>query len=244
VLENLSCGTHFVELSSQISGKSLTFNEELDLRPWWTPTPDRNYLLGPFEGVSFYPSENRVYEMEHSRRNALKNIEKRSLIPRVIYLSIHVASASMKENIEPSGSIIDPRLLAELKVLLERHAAILDSSFREAIELVFGVSGGEKSFEARSSDDTIDWINFAVFLNAWNLNSHEINDGRTWKLVSSLFRNLVSEKLKNAGPMLSSPGNDLPFLVQLVTESLSWHSLIIQSCVRSLQPSSAGKKKK
>lgn len=46
VLENLKCGTHFLELSSEIGSKSLTFNEDMQLRPWWTPTYDKNYLLG------------------------------------------------------------------------------------------------------------------------------------------------------------------------------------------------------
>lgn len=46
VLENLKCGSHFLELSSEIGSKSLTFNEDMQLRPWWTPTSDKNYLLG------------------------------------------------------------------------------------------------------------------------------------------------------------------------------------------------------
>lgn len=97
--------------------------------------------------------------------------------------------------------------------------------------------------------DIINWMNFAVFLNAWNLNSHEIgfsdrgDSGRsTWDLANTLLRKYVEETIKSAGPAASSPGNDLPLLVQLVTEPLAWHALIIQSCVRSLHPS--GKKKK
>lgn len=97
--------------------------------------------------------------------------------------------------------------------------------------------------------DIIDWMNFAVFLNAWNLNSHEIGFSdrgdsgySTWNLVNTLLRKYVLETIKSAGPIVSSPGNDLPFLVQLVTEPLAWHALIIHSCVRSLLPS--GKKKK
>lgn len=64
----------------------------------------------------------------------------------------------------------------------------------------------------------------------------------TWHIVNSLLRKSIIEKVKSAGPVVSSPGATLPFLVQLITEPLSWHGLIIQSCVRSLVPS--GKKKK
>lgn len=97
--------------------------------------------------------------------------------------------------------------------------------------------------------DITDWMNFTVFLNAWNLSSHEIgvpsegnSDRSTWNLVNTLLRKCVLETIKSAGPIISSPGNNLLLLVQLITEPLAWHCLIIQSCIRSLLPS--GKKKK
>lgn len=100
-----------------------------------------------------------------------------------------------------------------------------------------------------SSMDVVDWMNFAVFLNAWNLKSHEIrlsdtdNAGSgTWHTVNSLMKKYVLEKINSAGPILTSPGTDFSILVQLVTEPLAWHVLILQSCVRTLVPS--GKKKK
>ncbi|KAI3461689.1 hypothetical protein Pfo_018352 [Paulownia fortunei] len=248
ILESLRCGTHFIELSNEIRGKSLTFNEDLKLRPWWTPTYDKNYLLGPFEGVSYCPRENMHNQIRQTEANVLKTIEKRSLLPRMIYLSIDSASVSVKENIEANGSLVDSKLSLELKSLLERYAKILEFPFQDAVELVFGVSSGQKPFEG-PSPDIIDWMNFAVFLNAWNLNSHEIrfsdrgdSGSSTWNLVNTLLRKYVLEKIRSAGPIVSSPGSDLPFLVQLVTEPLAWHALIIHSCVRSLLPS--GKKKK
>ncbi|KAK6145231.1 hypothetical protein DH2020_022051 [Rehmannia glutinosa] len=244
ILESLRCGTQFIELSNEIRSKSLTFNEDLKLRPWWTPTSDKNYLLGPFEGVSYCPKENMHNLIKQAEANVLKTVEKRSLLPRMIYLSIYSASASVKEKIEANGSAVVPKLSVELKVLLERYAKILEFPFQDAVELVFGVSSGQKPFEG-PNPDIIDWMNFAVFLNAWNLNSHEIrfSDGSsTWNLVNTLLRKYVLEKITSVGPIASSPGNEIPFLVQLVTEPLAWHALIIQSCVRSLLPS--GKKKK
>ncbi|WMV46024.1 hypothetical protein MTR67_039409 [Solanum verrucosum] len=53
ILESLKQGVQFLELTDEIGTKSLTFNEELQLRPWWTPTYDKNYLLEPFEGVAY-----------------------------------------------------------------------------------------------------------------------------------------------------------------------------------------------
>ncbi|KAL3649168.1 hypothetical protein CASFOL_005571 [Castilleja foliolosa] len=185
-------------------------------------------------------------QVKQSEQNVLKTIEKRSLLPRMIYSSIYSASSSVKANIEANASMADPKISLELKILLARYAKILEFPFQDAIEHVFRVSSGQTPFEA-SSPDIIDWMNFAVFLNAWNLNSHEVRSSdkfntTTWNLVNTLLSKYIMETIKSAGPTSSSPGNNLPFLVQLVTEPLAWHALFIQSCVRSLHPS--GKKKK
>lgn len=92
--------------------------------------------------------------------------------------------------------------------------------------------------------DIVDWMNFVVFLNAWNLSSHDLeqSDSSTWNLVNSLLERYIPEKVRSMGTLTTSPGNDLPVLLQLVTESFTWHRLIIQSFVR---PSLAkGKQKK
>ncbi|PIM98433.1 Mitochondrial inheritance and actin cytoskeleton organization protein [Handroanthus impetiginosus] len=248
ILESVKRGTYLTELLNE--SKSLNFNEQLKLRPWWTPTSDKNYLLGPYEGASCCPTENLHDQIKQTHADVLKTIEKRSLLPRMIDLSIHSASASVKENIETNGSLVDPKLSLELKILLERYAKILEFPFQDAVELVLGASRGQKAFEAPNLV-IIDLMNFAVFLNAWNLNCHEItipnednsdSHSSTWNIVNTLLRKYVIDTIKSAGPIVSSPGSDLPFLVQLITEPLSWHTLIIQSCVRSLFPS--GKKKK
>lgn len=46
ILKSLECGNSFVGLSDEIKKKRPTFNEDFELRPWWTPMPDKNYLLG------------------------------------------------------------------------------------------------------------------------------------------------------------------------------------------------------
>lgn len=245
ILESLNCGTHFVELSNEIGSKPLSFNEDFQSRPWWTPTSEKNYLLGPFEGVSYYPRENKIKDTEANIRRVA---ERKSLIPRMIYLSIRSASASVKENIEANGSMCDPKFSSELKSLLEQYAKMLGFSLSDAIDAVTGVSSGVKSSEDFGSD-AIDWLNFAVFLNAWNLSSHELEhqDGgdcgsRSWSMVNSLLLKYIQGKLRSMEPLIHSPQGDLPTVVQLVTEPFAWHCLVIQSCVRSSVP--AGKKKK
>ncbi|XP_059429676.1 N-terminal acetyltransferase B complex auxiliary subunit NAA25 isoform X2 [Corylus avellana] len=247
VLESLKYGIHFIELSNEIGSKSLTFNEDLPSRPWWTPTSEKNYLLGPFEGISYYPREDMTKDREANIRRV---IERKSLLPRMVYLSIQSASALLKENIKVNGSVSGPKISSDLKFLLERYAKLLGFSFSNAIEVVVGVSGGQKPSSTIASD-LIDWLNFAVFLNAWNLSSHEIAqpDGNghghrpgAWHIVDSLLEMYVLEKVRSMDPQICSPCVDLPILVQLVTEPLAWHVLVLQSSVRSSLPS--GKKKK
>ncbi|XVE58959.1 hypothetical protein DITRI_Ditri05aG0005000 [Diplodiscus trichospermus] len=244
MLESLKCGIDFVELSNEIGSKSLTFNEDFQSRPWWTPTPGKNYLLGPFEGISYYPKENLTKERETNVRGT---IERKSLIPRMIYLSIRSASILQKDNSDINGSLADPKMSSELKTLLEHYAKLLGFSLNDAIDVVVGVSHGLKSYEAFGSD-VIDWLNFAVFFNAWNLNSLEFGQHGvdctpgSWHLVNSLLENYILGKVRSMEPLIHAPHGDLPILVQLVTEPLAWHGLIIQSFVRSCLPS--GKKKK
>ncbi|KAK9186420.1 hypothetical protein WN943_026786 [Citrus x changshan-huyou] len=244
VLENLKCGVDFLELSNEIGSKSVTFNEDWQSRPWWTPTPDKNYLLGPFAGISYCPKENLMKEREAS---ILGVVERKSLLPRLIYLSIQTASACVKENFEVNGSICDPKVLSELKYLLDRYAKMLGFSLRDAIEVVSGVSSGLNSSEAFGAD-MVGWLNFAVFLNAWNLSSHEVvlpdvNGCRpsTWQVVNTLLKKCILE-VRSMESLVCYPQLDLSVLVQLVTEPLAWHTLVMQSCVRSSLPS--GKKKK
>lgn len=90
-------------------------------------------------------------------------------------------------------------------------------------------------------------MSFIVFLNAWNLQSHEVDKGSNtpnmWQLVNSLLRKCIEEKIRSIGPHASAPGSDLPTLVLLLTEPLAWHTLVIQSCARSVVPSGKRKKK-
>ncbi|XP_076904008.1 N-terminal acetyltransferase B complex auxiliary subunit NAA25-like [Bidens hawaiensis] len=244
VLESLNNGSDFLDISSEICSKKLTFNEDLKLRPWWTPSLDKNYLSGPYEDISCNPRQNLQDEAKQTEAK-VTSIEKRSLLPRMIYLSIQCVSSSIKGNSNING--FDSKDFTELKALLESYGKFLGFSLPDAAELVISVSNGQKSFEVFSSK-LIDWMNFAVFLNAWNLNSHETNgtDRHTfpinWQVLCCLLEECISEKLNSTKPLLSSPGTDLSILIQLVTEPLSWLGLIIQSCVRSSLPS--GKKKK
>lgn len=81
---------------------------------------------------------------------ARKAIEWKSLLPRLVYLSIQVASSFLKENIELNGSVSDIDYTSEFKCLLERYARNLGLSFEDATEAIVGISEGKKSFKVQS----------------------------------------------------------------------------------------------
>ncbi|KAL1348752.1 hypothetical protein HN51_024889 [Arachis hypogaea] len=244
VLESMKCGVHFLDLSNKIESKSISFNEDLQLRPWWTPTSDKNYLLEQFEGTSYCHREVSIKERETSFQ---REIEKKSILPRMIYLSIQCVSSSIKEHVEVNGSV-SPKISSEMKLLLDRYAKLLGFSLSDAIEVVMGFSSSE-STSVVSCSNLIDWLNFIVFLNAWSLSSHElvqpesnISKPHIWNILDSLLEKYILEVVKSMEPDICSPWNDVQLVMQIVTEPLAWHVLVIMSCLRSLQPS--GKKKK
>ncbi|XP_043701525.1 N-terminal acetyltransferase B complex auxiliary subunit NAA25 isoform X2 [Telopea speciosissima] len=249
ILESLSSGVRLLELSTNDGCKPLTFNEDMQSRPWWTPSPDKNYLLGPYEEGSFcHQNDLQQLLTKEKEADACKIFERRSLLPRMIHLSIQCAS-SLKENVEANGSMPDNKSSAELKSLLERYAKSLGFLFSDALEEIFAIAEGQQSFEVFNLE-MVDWMNFAVFLNAWNLGSHELElpdrEGcllDSWHIVDSMIERITLEKLRSLQPIIRSPGGDLSVLLQIVTEPLAWHSLVVQSCVRSMLPSGRRKKK-
>ncbi|XP_010685884.2 N-terminal acetyltransferase B complex auxiliary subunit NAA25 isoform X2 [Beta vulgaris subsp. vulgaris] len=245
VFDSLKCGTQVLELASDTLCKSLTFNEEFQLRPWWTPTPQKNYLLGPFEELN-HPKEN-LDDRKEWETNVRDIVEKRYRLPRMVYLSVQCVSASIKENLEVNGSISNSSFSLEMKSLLEGYVKILGCSLNEAVKVVLDVAEGQRSLEALGSE-LIEWVNFAVFLNAWSSSSHESvlpvggESTSLWHAVNSLLNKCITEKVKITRPMVWSPGGNLPVLMQLIGEPVAWHSLVLQSYVRSSLP--CGKKKK
>ncbi|KAL9266110.1 N-terminal acetyltransferase B complex auxiliary subunit NAA25-like protein [Drosera capensis] len=246
VLEDMNGGAQFLELASETVCKALTFNEDMRTRPWWTPTPKKNYLLGPFEDLacsSRFTLQECKRDWDLSAQNAIR---KRSLLPRLIYLSVRCASAALKVNAGANGSVSESIFL-ELQSLLERFVHILGFSLNDALHVMVEVSQGRKSVEDFGSD-MMDWANFAVFYNAWSLNGIDRGlqglDGSrpAWNMAAAVLEKCILQKLRTTRPLVCCSGGDFPVLVNLITESLAWHGLVLQSCA----PSSVlgGKKKK
>lgn len=232
--------------------------------------------------------------MKEREAEALAAIGRRSLLPRLIYLSLQNASVALKESPEANCCLSDTKTSSEMESLLERYAKILGYSLADAVKLIGEASQGSKSSEVslmaalficcfvwtghmvlvysnegRSisliisalldlenfslwqvfGSHLIDWLNLAVFCNAWKLTSTEYRlQGKEgckyaggW-LVDSLLEKCILERIMPMDSWVDFLGKEIPLLVQLVTEPLAWHGLIIQSLLRVSLPS--GKKKK
>uniref|UniRef100_A0A0A9B316 Uncharacterized protein n=1 Tax=Arundo donax TaxID=35708 RepID=A0A0A9B316_ARUDO len=174
----------------------------------------------------------------------LKDTERKSLVPRLVYLSTHGCASFLIER-EPNGSCSGVTAVGEMKILLEKYARSIGYSIDDALSIMSSGKKAVKDF----APDIVSWMSFAVFINAWNLCSSEaVIPGadqcspNSWQIVDNLVKICIEEQLTDANRMLSSPGNNIPLLARMVTEPVSWHLLVIQSCMRAMAPQ--GKKKK
>ncbi|KAI3987272.1 hypothetical protein MKX01_031756 [Papaver californicum] len=244
VLESSNCGIELLELCEERC-KSLTFNDDTQSRPWWTPTPDCNHLLGPFneEAVSGIRETKWQHYSDKADRelNWRKIIERRSLLPHLIYLSIQCASLLKeygKATDSPSVSnILESQAAAQSEFfgLIERYAKSLDLSFDVASSMIAEISSGQRSME-NIPVHVMSLMSFGVFEASWRLSSHDLD---ALQRVDTVIEKYTQEKLRDMPqPLLSSPENGLTFLVQIVTEPIAWKSLVIQSCIRGTPKSS------
>lgn len=72
-----------------------------------------------------------------------KLIERKSLLPRLIYLSIQISPISLKENVG-NGSLHDADAIGEIKSLLEKYARNIGLSFDDAMSLLLAIFKGQK----------------------------------------------------------------------------------------------------
>ncbi|XP_078445054.1 tetratricopeptide repeat (TPR)-like superfamily protein isoform X2 [Wolffia australiana] len=243
-LESFDFGTKLLDLSTDEKLKTLTFNEDMEARPWWSPTPDVNLLLQPYDS-NYYSSRKPAENWDDVARKAVK---RRSLIPRLLHLSIRTA-AKEKDDVSrtaaTSGKDDIGQLSSELDSLLEQYSATLGQPLEEAINTIVSVSAQCKPLEGLGSDLS-SWVSLAVFLNASNLyrrpKGEPVAEKVTWPTVNNLIQRCISECLISS--TWSPLGAHVAALVQLITEACSWHVLVIHSRLRSMPPPSSGKRKK
>ncbi|OVA10758.1 N-acetyltransferase B complex [Macleaya cordata] len=245
VLASLNFGLEQLELSSEEHCLSLTFNDDTQSRPWWTPNRETNYLQGQYQNTNS-PSQKRDAQskqfMEIYMRKAIK---RRSFLPRLIYLSIRSTSflpSLLKLKQEKPLAFLPDDKNSELKDLLHRYARTLDFDFSgEVVRKIDGILSDQTSaLEVVHILDVFDLMSFTVFMNALKLGTWMELDG--WKRVDKLILKCVQAKLQYMQPIIRSPGFDLNFFIRIVSEPIAWHILIIESCIQKFPPFTVGEK--
>lgn len=90
-------------------------------------------------------------------------IQRKSLLPRMMYLSIQCSSTALKESVETNGSGGDLEICGELKVLLEEYTKMLGCSLGDAVDMITEISQGARTSEVRFSTP------FSFHLYSWQL---------------------------------------------------------------------------
>lgn len=246
MLANLDSGIHPLEWSEDKYLRSLSFNEDFQTRPWWSPSPDECYLSGPFEGGAIHRKES--LDHQHIReKQSRRNVQRRCLLPRLIQLSLHCVT--FLKDVEEGKAHGTEGHDVEMRRLLETYASTLGFSFDEAVGVLDKIVSDKKSFKELKLD-IADWVTLAVFYNAWKLSTESTGSRCKEKCLLDCLKNV--EKLIELSVnelIYSSTSSEfvinelvMSTLLRLVTEPIAWHGLILQSCVRSVNP--AGRKKK
>jgi N-terminal acetyltransferase B complex non-catalytic subunit len=75
----------------------------------------------------------------------MRDTERKSLVPRLVYLSMHGSVSSLRET-EPNGAVSDITV-GEMRTLLERYARTIGYSMDDALSMILGMSSGKKSIK-------------------------------------------------------------------------------------------------
>lgn len=81
----------------------------------------------------------------------LKDAERKSFIPRLVYLSMHGCTTFLRES-ESNGASSDVTVAGEMKTLLEKYARTIGYSLDDALSIVLGMSSGKKAVKVTPSD--------------------------------------------------------------------------------------------
>lgn len=89
----------------------------------------------------------------------LKDVERKSLVPRLVYLSTHGCASFLRES-ESNGASSDVTASGEMKTLLEKYARSIGYSFDDALSVVLGISSGKKAVKVNTFQS---WLYFHTF---------------------------------------------------------------------------------
>eukprot|EP00250_Pteridium_aquilinum_P011770 c20295_g1_i2 orf=219-2018(-) len=247
VLEKLDHGNEPLKWGTDENLAVLSFNEALETRPWWSPSPGECMLTetnGEQATLQHREAKEQSLQREDSWRRA---ICKRCLLPRLLYLSLHAVDFRDGDD-RTAKSHAD-----ELKCLLEKYAKCLGLGW-EKLEDLFADISTLKSYSMSLKVEASDIFSLALFWTSYQIMSQSGIKGLICLIdLAKYFSSQLTSFAKISDATSWKPSHSdivaswssLPLLVPLVTEAFTWYSICLQMWLKCLQPSGkTGKKKK
>lgn len=259
VLESINYGREALDWVTEENLKALSFNDDLETRPWWSPAPGESFLTSTFERPLNWQQKATEKQCLQRKEVWCTTLQRRCLLPRLIHLSLGVVTLVKLEEDRETLTKTD---MTELKHLVENFGMHLGLSW-EKLEGVFSDLSSCKLHLRDLNVEASDLFSLALFWTAYQIASQPSNlaisnnnlvqyPGFLNDLVKSFLAELTNSVQSSDDMEPKSPHVDVvaswsafPSLVSLTTESFAWYSLFLQTWLKSLQPTGKiGKKKK
>ncbi|KAL3691655.1 hypothetical protein R1sor_005306 [Riccia sorocarpa] len=228
---------------------SLSYNEDLQSRPWWSPAPEECLLVGPLREAGAERNWHYVENDEErkKRENCWRSsVKRRCLTPRI--LSLLLNSVKETNGALPSGSDVAD----ELEKLTGSYLLTLGLSTDTFEAWLQETTSSDNLFET-SAAKPVDLMTSSLFWTMYRLSSKDSKSASTVTLFVKTMGCVLEEVLKvvlrdliEGQPELKvlAPGTGLPTVSGLISECFAWLSVYLQAWHKQMQPTSGKKKKK
>ncbi|XP_024531557.1 N-terminal acetyltransferase B complex auxiliary subunit NAA25 isoform X2 [Selaginella moellendorffii] len=257
-LAKLENGNDLLKWSSENRLATLSFNEDCESRPWWSPVPDQNFLArsspcSTQEIATIFPSSKakaQVTATDHERWRA--SVKRRSLVPRLLYLSLN--ALSFEKDRDERREELRQHLEYYLKSL-DRNWSTIDDFISECKVVsdhpVYKLKIPSHLILLLPQDEKLNLdvdaqLSILLFVLGWELaswsSSSEDRIVHLMALVGKTLTTGVTNLLQSCDDTLGF-GTGMPALVKVITEPVSWLVLSAQAWTKKLQPSSKKKRR-
>lgn len=240
VLQSLDGGRSQLDWATDSRLNALTFNEDLETRPWWSPAPDESLLIESSESSEQTGPRHLggIQELQKKLKFcSMRRLKLRCVLPRLLHLAL-TSNSGNKE--------------ADLAAAAELKAHVLQCS--RSLGVFAEDLGLWLSKQASASDNQVaiwESLTLAIFWTAalfpvkrYDSTCQESLLSDSLAIISELMaatlHDSISTSTTSSEVILS--GVILEKVVTLVTENMTWFGLCLQSWVAGLQPGSKRKK--
>ncbi|KAG0563622.1 hypothetical protein KC19_8G046000 [Ceratodon purpureus] len=238
-LQSLDGGRTPLEWASDSRLDTLSFNEDLETRPWWSPTPDECLLIGSSQSSDQIRHRHlgRTEEVQKKQVCLKRHLKLRCMLPRLLHLALTINSGSREADLAAS---------AELKELVLQYSKSLGVCADD-----LGPWLSEKVDSSDYEVGIVEALTLSLFWSAalfpvqrYDSTCQENLFSDSLLIVNKLMASALQDAMSSTvtGPEVVVSGAVLEKVVKLSTESMAWFGLCLQSWTAGSQPGSKKKK--